>query len=155
MVALNTQAPNFNLRSTAKAYVTLESLKGQPAILAFFPAAFTGVCQKELCTFNDSFSKLNDASVKVFGISVDGPFSQGAFKEQNQLGFDLLSDHDRNATNAFGIAVENFAGTNGYTVAQRAVFIIDGDGIVKYSWVAENPGIEPNYDEVLAAATAL
>ena len=153
MTLLNQIAPDFNLRSTGQGYVSRDSLKGQTAILAFFPAAFTGVCQKELCTFNDSLTQLNNASVTVFGISIDGPLTLGAFKSQNHLDFELLSDHDRKATNAFGVAFENFAATEGYTVAQRAVFILDESGVVRFSWIAENPGIEPNYDEVIAAAT--
>ena len=153
MVSLNAPAPSFNLRSTAQENVTLESLKGQTVILAFFPAAFTGVCQKELCTFNDSLSALNAASATVFGISVDGPFALGAFKSQNDLAFELLSDHAREATTAYEVAVENFAGTDGYTVSQRAVFIVNADGNLAYSWIAPNPGVEPDYQAVIEAAT--
>ena len=155
MNLLNQSTPNFNLRSTGEGYVSRDSLKGETVILAFFPGAFTGVCQKELCTFNDALAQLNESSVKVLGISVDGPLALGAFKSQNNLNFELLSDHDRKATHAFGVPFENFAATEGYTVAQRAVFIMDGDGIIKFSWIAENPGVEPNYEAVVAAATAI
>ena len=155
MNLLNQSTPNFNLRSTGEGYVSRDSLKGETVILAFFPGAFTGVCQKELCTFNDALAQLNESSVKVLGISVDGPLALGAFKSQNNLNFELLSDHDRKATHAFGVPFENFAATEGYTVAQRAVFIMDGDGIIKFSWIAENPGVEPNYEAVLTAATAI
>ena len=130
MNLLNQNTPNFNLRSTGEGYVSRDSLKGETVILAFFPGAFTGVCQKELCTFNDALAQLNESSVKVLGISVDGPLALGAFKSQNNLNFELLSDHDRKATHAFGVPFENFAATEGYTVAQRAVFIMDGDGII-------------------------
>lgn len=155
MTALNTMAPDFNLRSTGDGYVRRDDLKGETVILAFFPGAFTGVCQKELCTFNDALAQLNASSVKVLGISVDGPLALGAFKDQNNLQFELLSDHDRKATHAFGVPFENFAATEGYTVAQRSVFIMDSDGIVQFRWIAENPGVEPNYEAVLAAATSI
>jgi glutaredoxin-dependent peroxiredoxin len=153
MPTLNAPAPSFNLFNTARQGVSLESLKGQTVILAFFPAAFTGVCQKELCTFNDSLSTLNAASATVFGISVDGPFALSAFKTQNDIAFELLSDHARTATNDYGVAVENFAGTGGYTVAQRSVFIVNANGDLAYSWVAPNPGVEPDYQAVIEVAT--
>ncbi|MGB0647860.1 MAG: redoxin domain-containing protein [Bradymonadia bacterium] len=155
MANIGTRVPAFKLRGTNQQYMTNENLLGTAYILAFFPAAFTGVCQKELCTFNDSLAQLNTASTTVFGVSVDGPLTQNAFKEQNGLNFHLLSDHDRAATRAFDIAFENFAGTSGYTVSQRAVFIVDADGIVRYSWVAPNPGVEPDYDEVLTASATV
>jgi len=152
MPVLNAPAPNFTLRNTVKEDVTLESFKGQTVVLAFFPAAFTGVCQTEMCTFNESLSALNAASTTVFGISVDGPFALGAFKSQNGLAFELLSDHAREATTAYDIAVENFGGADGYTVAQRSVFIVNADGNLAYSWVAPNPGVEPDYHAVIEAA---
>ena len=152
MTEVGSRVPAFKLRGTNQEYVSDEDLRGSAYILAFFPAAFTGVCQKEMCTFNDALGQLNRASTLVFGVSVDGPLSQNAFKEQNGLEFHLLSDHDRAATRAFNIAFENFAATEGYTVSQRAVFIVDAEGTVRFAWVAPNPGVEPDYAEVLAAA---
>ena len=96
----------------------------------FFPAAFTGVCQKEMCTFNDALGQLNRASTLVFGVSVDGPLA--GVQRTGALEFHLLSDHDRAATRAFNIAFENFAATEGYTVSQRAVFIVDAEGTVRF-----------------------
>jgi peroxiredoxin len=117
-------------------------------VLAFFPGAFTGVCTKEMCTFRDTMSKFNALDSNVVGISVDSPFSNKSFKEQNKLNFPILSDYDRKAVRAFGVELPNFAGLRGYTAAQRAVFVLDKEGIIKAKWVAENPGIEPNYDWV-------
>lgn len=155
MATLNAPAPDFTLPTTSEGPLTLSSLQGQKVILAFFPAAFTGVCQKEMCTLNDALSKLNEANARVLGISVDGPLSLNEFATQNQLKFTLLSDHQRQATHAYGVAFENFAGAPGYTVANRAVFIIDESGVLRFSWIAPNPGVEPNYDDVLARATSL
>ena len=155
MPTLNTAAPDFSLRSTDGDYLTLSSLKGQTVILAFFPGAFTGVCQKELCTFNDALSQLNEANARVIGISVDGPLALGAFGSQNNLDFPLLSDHQRTVTNTYDLAFPNFAATEGYTVAQRAIFILDAEGVIRYRWIAPNPGVEPNYEEVLQNAANL
>lgn len=144
-------APDFTLLNTAREPVTLSELRGKKVILAFFPAAFTGVCKKELCTFQDSLAGLNDANATVLGISVDAPFSNGAFASQNGVEFDVLSDYARTAVAAYGVELHDFAGMAGYTASKRAVFVVDTEGTVTYEWVGPNPGVEPDYDAVKAA----
>jgi peroxiredoxin len=124
-------------------------------VLAFFPAAFTGVCEKELCSFRDSLAALNELNATVLGISVDAPFSNAAFAERNQLNFPLLSDYTREAVKAYGVAHDDFAGMPGYTAAKRSVFVIDPSGALQYTWVGPNPGVEPNYDEVKQAVASI
>ena len=148
-------APQFTLPDTAKQAVSLESLKGKNVVLAFFPAAFTGTCEKELCTFRDALAKFNDMNGEVLGISVDSPFSNKAFAERNDLNFRVLSDYRREAVTAYGVTIENFAGMEGYTAAQRSVFVIDAEGNIAWQWIADNPGQEPDYDAVQAAVAAL
>ena len=151
MSLIGTAAPDFTLHNTAKERIQLSSLRGQKVVLAFFPAAFTGVCEKEMCTFRDQMSALNALNATVFGISVDAPFSNGAFKAKNELNFDLLSDYKREVVNAYGVALHDFAGMQGYTASQRAVFIVDENGNISYEWVGPNPGVEPDYAAVQAA----
>jgi peroxiredoxin len=151
MSLIGTTAPDFTLPNTAKEAISLSGLRGKKVVLAFYPAAFTGVCEKEMCTFRDSLSALNDLNATVLGISVDAPFSNGAFAAKNSLNFDLLSDYSRSTVSAYGVALENFAGMAGYTASQRAVFIIDEGGTVIYEWIGPNPGVEPDYAEVQAA----
>ncbi|MBR9976021.1 MAG: peroxiredoxin [Bacteroidetes bacterium] len=148
MIEVGTPAPDFSLVDTSRESKSLSDFKGRSTVLAFFPGAFTGPCEKELCTFRDSMAELNDLNANIVGISVDAPFSNDAFKERNSLQFPLLSDYRREAVDAYGVALPDFAGMTGYTAAQRSVFILDADGVVRYKWIAENPGIEPNYDEV-------
>ena len=69
------------------------------------------------------------------------------FAEKNGIEFPLLCDVERIVTKAFGIEIENF-GAPGYTASQRSIFIIEEDGSIGYIWIAENPGIEPNYSEI-------
>ena len=88
-------APDFTLFDTARKQVTLSSLRGQQVVLAFFPAAFTGVCEKELCTFRDSMAELNGLNATVLAISVDAPFSNAGFATKNGLTFPVLSDYTR------------------------------------------------------------
>lgn len=152
MPQIGTLAPTFNLLDTNRKLFSSDQLRGKTAILAFFPAAFSSVCEKELCTFRDSFAALNQSNATVVGISVDSPFANAAFAQKNKLEFPLLSDHRRNVVRAYGVDLENFAGMEGYTASKRAIFIVDAQGILRYQWVGENPGIEPNYEEVIAAA---
>ena len=154
-VNVGDQAPDFNLRSTDGEMVSLSDQRGSNVVLAFFPAAFTGVCQTEMCTFRDSLSAFNDMNSKVFGISVDPPFSQAEFSNQNDLTFPLLSDLGGATVNAYGVGLANLAGIEGYNVAQRSVFVIDADGKVQWSWVSDSPLNEPSYDDVKAAVGAI
>ncbi len=149
------QAPEFNLRSTDGENVALSDQRGSNVVLAFFPAAFTGVCQTELCTFRDSLAEFNGMNAKVFGISVDPPFSQAEFHSQNDLTFPLLSDLGGNTVSAYGVGLPDLAGIEGYNVAQRSVFVIDGNGKIAWSWVSDSPLNEPSYDDVKAAVAAI
>jgi len=150
MVEIGERAPDVELVDTERKPVKISDFKGKRTVLAFYPGAFTGVCTKEMCTFRDSLSKFNSLDANVVGISVDPPFSNKAFKEQNKLNFPILSDYNRDAVRAFGVALESFAGLRGYTSAKRSVFILDKEGVVKFKWVSDNPGIEPNYEQVLS-----
>ena len=148
---VNSKAPEFNLLNTKRESVTLDSLKGKKAVLAFFPAAFTGVCEKELCTFRDSMAELNDLNATVVGISVDSPFSNGAFAEKNKLEYPILSDFNRAAVKAYGVGHDDFVGMTGYTAAKRSIFVLDAAGTITYRWVSDDPGKEPLYDEIKTA----
>jgi peroxiredoxin len=155
MSNVNDQAPSFELKNTKKESVSLDSFKGKTVVLAFYPGAFTGVCDTEMCTFNDNLSKLNDSNAVVLGISVDSPWSNGAFKEKYGIKFELLSDYERSVVSDYDVTFTGLGGLDGYVSANRAVFVLNSEGVVKYKWVAENPGVEPNYDEVLAEVDEL
>ena len=94
MVKIGETAPAFTLKTTDKSDVSLSDYKGEKVILAFYPGAFTGVCDKEMCAFQDNIVKLNDAGTTVLGISVDSPWANSAFSQKYNLGFPLLSDID-------------------------------------------------------------
>jgi len=148
------KAPDFTLYDTEKKPRSLKEFLGKKTVLAFYPGAFTGVCTKEMCTFRDSLSRFNALNAQVVGISVDAPFANKAFATQNNLQFPLLSDFNRTALKAYGIVHAGFSGLNGYSAAKRSVFVLDKDGIIRYAWISDNPGIEPNYDEVTKALSS-
>lgn len=152
---IGTTAPNFTLYATDGETVTLSEQTGTPTVLVFFPAAFTGVCETEMCTFRDAMAAFNDIGATVYGISVDSRFAQAAFAEKNNLNYTLLSDYNRTATDAYGIRFADLAGMEGYDVANRSVFVIDAAGNLAWQWIAESLGDEPPYDEVQAAVGAL
>jgi peroxiredoxin len=147
MISVGDVAPDFTLMANDRTMVTLSESIGNKVILAFFPAAFTGVCTTEMCTFTDSMTRFGELEVEVFGISVDSIFSNNEFANKNSIGFPLLSDVNREATESYGVGISFVM--PGYIASQRSVFVIDADGRVGYSWIAENPGIEPNYDEII------
>ena len=154
-VEVGQQAPDFTLYDTDRKERSLSEFKGQNVVLAFFPGAFTGVCTTEMCTFRDRMEQFNSLSAQVLGISVDGAMAQKAFSDQNNLNFPVLSDFQRKVVGQYGVELPNFAGMEGYVAAQRAVFVVDKAGVVQFKWVAPNPGVEPDYDEVKDAVAKL
>ena len=155
MVNVGDTAPAFTLRATDKREVSLSEFSGKTVILAFYPGAFTGVCDKEMCAIQDSMSALNAADAVVLGISVDSPWANAEFARKYNLEFELLSDLERTAVTAYNASFTGLGGIDGYVSANRVVVIVDSAGVVQYRWVAENPGVEPDYDEVVQAAQSL
>ena len=155
MIEIGSPAPEFTLFDSTRATRSLSEFKGRNTVLAFYPGAFTGVCDSEMCALRDSIAELNELNAQVVGISVDSPFANAAFASRHGLEFPLLSDFTRGTIKTYGILLNDFAGVSGYDVAQRSVFVLDADGIVRFVWIAEKPGIEPNYDEVKAELAKL
>lgn len=147
------KAPDFTLMNQDREPVTLSALKGRPVVLAFFPAAFSSVCTKELCTFRDSLARLNQAKAQVFGISVDTFFTLKAFQRDQRLTFPLLSDFNKQTIRDYGVYNEDMIGLKG--IAKRAVFVIDKDGVVRHRQVLDDARNEPDYEKVFAAVASL
>jgi len=152
-VDVGSKAPDFTLISDARQPVTLSALRGRPVVLAFFPAAFSSVCTKELCTFRDSLAQLNRANAQVFGISVDTFFTLKAFRDHEKLTFPLLSDFNKQAIREYGVFNEDMIGLKG--IAKRAVFVLDKNGVVRHREVLEDARNEPDYQKVFSALDAL
>jgi peroxiredoxin len=152
-VDVGSKAPDFTLTSQDRQPVTLSGLRGKPVVLAFFPAAFSSVCQKEMCTFRDSMARLGKADAQVYGISVDTFFTLKAWQDQQQLNFPLLSDFNKEVIRDYGVFNEDMIGLKG--IAKRAVFVIDKDGVVRHSEVLEDARNEPNYEKVFSSLASL
>ncbi len=152
-VDVGTKAPDFTLTNHDRQPVTLSQQRGSPVVLAFFPAAFSSVCEKEMCTFRDSISKLNTSNARVYGISVDTFFTLKAFHDQQRLSFPLLSDFNKEVIRAYGVYNEDMIGLKG--IAKRAVFVLDKDGVVRYREVLDDARNEPQYDRIFATLQRL
>jgi len=150
---VGSKAPEFSLTNQDREAVTLSGLKGKPVVLAFFPAAFSGVCTKELCTFRDSMAQLGKAQAQVFGVSVDTFFTLKAFQDQQKLTFPLLSDFNKTAIRDYGVFNEDMIGLKG--IAKRATFVIDKDGVVRHREVLEDARNEPDYKKLYASLELL
>ncbi|MEY7847875.1 redoxin domain-containing protein [Natrarchaeobius sp. A-rgal3] len=146
-------APDFTAplaNGDVDSFTLSERLEEAPIVLAFFPAAFTGVCTDEMCTFQARISEFEDVDASVYGVSRDSPFTLNEFRDQNDLEFGLLSDFNAEIIADYDIEMD-FADLGVYGVAKRSVFVVDDSGEVVYSWVSDDPGVEPEYAEVEAA----
>ncbi len=152
-VDVGSKAPDFTLTNQERQPVTLSQQRGKPVVLAFFPAAFSSVCQKELCTFRDSMARLNDAKAQVYGISIDTFFTLKAFHDAQNLTFPLLSDFNKEVIREYGVFNPDMIGLKG--IAKRAIFVLDRDGVVRHKEVLEDARNEPNYEAVFAALTTM
>lgn len=153
-IATGTKAPDFTLKTKnddGLADVTLSDHFGKSStVLLFFPLAFAGVCQDELCSIRDSLGDYEGLNAQVYGISVDSPFSQEAFANANGgFKFPLLSDFNKEVSTAYDVLFEDLIGLKG--VSKRSAFVIDKEGTVVYSESSDDPKQLPNFDAIKAA----
>ena len=155
MVDVGEPAPDFTLpKAGGEAYndmepFTLSEAFGDgPIVLAFYPAAFTSGCTEEMCAFRDAKGAFDDLDARVYGISVDLPFAQNIWIQQEGLNFPLLSDWDHDVIHRYDIVREDMYGM--LEVAKRSVFVLDATGTIRYKWVrdGDNPDFEPFVEHV-------
>ena len=155
MLNVNDVAPDFTLKNTNKEDVSLSQFNDKTVVLAFYPGAYTGVCDTEMCTLQDNLKAFDELEATVLGISVDSPWANGGFSKQYNLEFELLSDFNREVIKSYDVVFEGLGGIEGYTCANRAVYIVQ-NGVIKYAWEASpNPGVKPDYDEIKTSLQSL
>lgn len=143
-------APDFSLHSTSGDVVSLSQFKGKSnVLLAFFPLAFTSTCTAEMCAFTEDYSAFAGSGVVVLPISVDGVPSLKAFKKENSLDVELLSDFKREVSRAYGTLMESTFFSN------RAYFLIDTQGVLRWRFVEPTPGTRRENSEILAEIAKL
>ena len=147
--AVGQEAPNFTLPSTSGEKVTLSSLRGKPVLIAFFPLAFSSTCTAELCDMRDDHDAFIERDVIVLPISVDHTYSLKEYKAKHGMKVDLLSDFKREVSRAYGVLMDD------RYYANRAYFLLDKDGVIRWSHVEENPSFRREDGELLAAIDAV
>lgn len=152
-LSTGTKAPDFTLKSkTDEGLVDVklsDNFGKRKTVLLFYPLSFTSVCQDELCSVSgglDAYEKLN---ATVYGISVDSPFAQEAFKKSADIRMPLLSDFNKEVSRAYDVLFEDLMGLQG--VCKRSAFVIDESGTIVYASSSDDPKQLPDFDEVQAA----
>ena len=140
--------PDVVLYDLDRKPINLKTFEGKKSVIAFFPGAFTGGCTEELCSFQSDIQQFNDLNVQIVGISVDSPFALSGWAQANDISFALLSDCKKECIKLFDVEFEGLAGLEGYISSNRAVFIADSSGEITYKWIAENPGVLPDFDVI-------
>ena len=143
-------APDFTLPATPDQKVSLSDFRGRPVILAFYPADWSPVCGDEMALYNEILPEFKRHQATMLGISVDGPWCHAAFAAARKLHFPLLADFEPKGAVARRYGVYR----DGDGTAERALFVIDGDGIVRWSYLSP-VGVNPGADGILEALESM
>jgi peroxiredoxin len=135
------EAPDFTLNVTPDQKLALHELRGQRVVLAFYPADWSPVCGDQMVLYNEILSEFRQRGAELVGLSVDGAWCHKAFAEHRRLHFPLLADFEPK-----GAVARSFgAYREGDGVAERALFVLDENGVVTWSYrspIAVNPGAD-------------
>src|SRR5438445_566827 len=145
-ISPGTAAPDFTLHSTPDQQVSLRDFRGRPVILAFYPADWSPVCGDQMALYNEILPEFQRFNAEMIGISVDGIWCHLAFAHDRKLRFPLLADFEPKGgvASAYG-AYRAHDGTS-----ERALFVIDGEGIIRWSYLSP-VGVNPGAEGILAA----
>ena len=148
------KAPGFALPNTKRETVSLESFAGKKnVVLLFVPLAFTGTCTAELCEISAGFGAYQQLNAEVLGLSVDSPFSLGAWAEKEKITIPLLSDFNKEVSAAYGAQYAELIGLKG--VAKRSAFVIDKQGIIRFASVSDDAKVLPDFAAIKACLESL
>jgi peroxiredoxin len=150
VLRIGQKVPDFSLPDYNKQERKLsEFLDRGSVVLSFFPFAFSGVCDKEMCTFRDSMTRFNSINSQVIGISVDSLFTLKVFAQTYNLQFPLLSDFNKKVVRTYDVLQNNWVAFGYRGVSKRATFVVDRNGVLRHRWVTDVPSQEPPYEEIL------
>lgn len=152
-IQVGDKAPLFTLKNAAMEDVRLEDFSGQNLLLLFVPLAFTGVCTEEVCQMSAEVNAYAELGARAVAVSVDSPFSLKAWADKEGIAIPLLSDFNKEVSAAYGAQYEDLLGFKG--VAKRSAFVVDGQGIVRYAWVSDDPKVLPDFAAIKACLQSL
>lgn len=146
------RAPEVTLPSHENQQVPISSLwKDGPAVLLFFPLAFTSTCTEEMCSVRDDIGSYTGLNAQVAAISVDSPYVLKRFREEVGADYLFLSDWNREASRGFGVLRAAPVGPGLLNASDRAAFVVGPDGVVRWAWHETNPSLLPPFEEIKAA----
>jgi thioredoxin-dependent peroxiredoxin len=125
-VGVGDRAPDFSLPATGGEVCSLEGLRGSPVVLVFYPGDNTPVCTTQLKSYNADIDDFTDLGATMLGISPQGVESHEAFSDAHGFDFPLLADTDKAVGEAYGVL-----GPLGFY--RRSIFVVDGEGIIRYA----------------------
>ena len=139
IVQPGTPAPAFRLKDEAGEDVTNQTIKGRTTVLVFYPFAFSPVCTDQFQVYEEVLDEFEAQGATLYGVSCDATYAQRAFREKLGVSIPMLSDFEPKgeASRAFGAYFEPGGMSN------RAIVIIDPEGVVQFSWLGEHPGVMP------------
>jgi peroxiredoxin len=149
-LAAGTPAPDFKLQVTPDQAVSLADFRGKPLILAFYPADWSPVCGDQMALYNEVLPEFHKFGAEILGISVDGVWCHLAFAKDRKLHFPLLADFEPKGSVARKFGAYN--SDNG--ICERALFVLDGDGVIRWSYVSPI-AVNPGADGILEALEGL
>lgn len=150
ILGAGTPAPDFTLQTTPDQVLRLSELRGRPVILVFYPADWSPVCGDQVALYNEILPEFREYGAEILGISVDGVWCHAAFAQNRKLHFPLLSDFEPKG------AVARLYGAyrEGEGISERALFVLDADGIIRWSFLSPI-GVNPGADGILKALESL
>ena len=150
ILPVGTEAPDFTLHVTPDQTLSLKELRGRPVILAFYPADWSPVCGDQMALYNEILPEFHRFNAELMGISVDGVWCHAAFSRDRKLHFPLLADFEPKG------AVSRLYGAfrDGEGVSERALFVVDKNGTISWSYVSPI-AVNPGADGILEALESL
>ena len=139
-------APDFELYATPDQKLSLSDLRGKPVILAFYPADWSPVCGDQMALYNETLKLFRKHKAEVIGLSVDSKWCHMAFSQNRNLHFPLLADFEPKG--AVSVLYGAYNENEGH--CKRALFVIDEDGIIQWSYLSPD-GINPGAEGILEA----
>lgn len=160
MLTEGATAPEFSLPGVPadqsegiEQYELAEARKAGPVLINFYLFDFNPQCRRNVCDLHDMSWFDLDSDLQVFGISTDSTFSHREFAKQEGLNFPLLSDNDGSVAEAYEVLIDELQGHK--RIARRAIYLIDETGTVRYSWIADSPDTQPDWERVKAVVEAV
>jgi peroxiredoxin len=150
LLAAATTAPAFTLPATPDQSVALKEFRGRNVILAFYPADWSPVCSDQLALYNELLDEFARFNAQLLAISVDGVWSHAALARERKYHFPLLSDFEPKGEVARAYGVYDAE----HGIARRALFVIDGDGVIRWSYLSPM-GVNPGAAGIVNALEAL